>query len=123
VDVALLYVAALLIAEAGHARIAGAPAGTVDYRLLLAAAGVTMALPGLLVCLGHWSARHLTRLTSHPVWHGLIVLWGGLSFAALYLSAWVAPLSLVREDVLLLAIVESVILLWLLGWLVERWLA
>ena len=123
VDVALVCVAVLLTVEAGYARIAGAPAGTLDYRLLLAAAGVTMALVGLLVCLRHWSARHLVHRTPHLVWHGLIVIWGGLSFAALYLSAWVAPVTMEREVTLLVILVESICLLWLLGWLVERWLA
>ncbi len=119
---ALICVALLLTVEAGYARSAGAPTDTLDYRLLLAAAGVTMALVGLLVSLRHWSVHHLARRTPHPAWHGLIVLWGGLSFAMLCLSAWVAPIPSEREDLLLVAIVESVSLLWLLGWLVERWL-
>jgi hypothetical protein len=123
VDVALLCVAVLFTVEACYARIAGAPAGTPDYRLLLAAAGGAMALVGLLVSLRHRSTRHLVRRTPHPVRHGLIVVWAGLGFAALYLSAWVAPIPVEREVVLLIALVESVILLWLLGWLVERWLA
>ncbi len=95
--------------------------GTANRPLLLAASGLSLALAGLLLCLRHWSVQRVAQQTPHPVWHGLIVFWGGLSFAAVYLAELFVPIPLDREDVLLVAIVESVSLLWLLGWMVERW--
>jgi hypothetical protein len=120
VDWALFGVAALLITEASYARLGTPAPGSLDYRLLLALAGLTLVLVGLLVCLRHWSVRRLVRRTPRPVWYGLIVLWGGLSYAALYAVALVTPIPLELEDALLMAIFGSVCLLLVLGWYVER---
>jgi hypothetical protein len=120
VDGALFGVAAAFVVEAFYARLDHPAPGSLDYRLLLALSGLAMALVGLLVCLRHWSVRRLVRRTPHPVWDGLIVLWGGLSYAALYAVAFVTPIPLELEDALLMAIVGSVCLLLVLGWYVER---
>jgi hypothetical protein len=123
VDVALFLVAVILLVEASFARLAGAAPGSVDYRILLVLSGLTLALLGLLLSLRHRSVRRLIRRTPHPIWYGLIMLWSGLSFAALYLAALHMPVPLAQEDELLIAIVELLLLLWLLGWLLDRWRA
>jgi hypothetical protein len=120
VDRALFGVAALLIVEASYSRLGSPAPSSLDYRLLLALAGLVLALVGLLVCLRHWSVRRLVRRTPHPIWYGLIAFWGGLSYATLYAIALVTPIPLELEDALLMAIVGSVCLLLVLGWHVER---
>lgn len=118
---ALLFVPAVaLIAEAGYARLGGpAPAGSTDYRKLLVLAGLLVAIIGLLTCLRHWSVASLARRSSHPRWDGLIVLCGGAGFATLYAVALNRPVSLTMETLFLMALLESIVLLWLAA----RWMS
>lgn len=120
ISIALFAVAFVLILEGTAGRLAADTSGT-DTRVLLALAGLVLAILGLLICLNHWSVAGLTQGTPHASFYGAIVLLGGLCFGALYTVELYAAVTLEQEDLLLVGIVETVVLLWLGGWLLDKW--
>jgi hypothetical protein len=62
-------------------------------------------------------ARYLARRSPHPRWHGVVMLWFGSAYLAIFAMQLVVPIQTGLAGVLLLAALGSALVVSLLPWL------
>ena len=115
---AMVFAAALAALAFGTLSPADERFQSRGYLVCMAVAGCFAALIGLALLtrpalVGRF-ARHVARTSPHPRWHGVVMLWAGLAYLAIFATQLVVPVQTGAAVTLFLAALASTLVVSLL---------